>query len=68
MKRSPLWHWIRNKSIKIINIYKIIVLHKNPKILKLEEYRKSGIKIGDNCHIFSSLPTERDCFFTFYWG
>ena len=29
---------------------------------KIENYRMLGITIGDNCHIYSSLPSGRDCF------
>ena len=30
--------------------------------IKIYDWRKRGIKIGDNCHIYSSLPCGRDCF------
>lgn len=29
---------------------------------KIDNYRKLGITVGDNCHIYSSLPSGRDCF------
>lgn len=30
--------------------------------IKIIEWRKKGVCIGKNCHIYSNLPTTRDCF------
>lgn len=30
--------------------------------IKISDWRKKGIIIGDRCHIYSNLPTTRDCF------
>lgn len=30
--------------------------------IKISDWRKKGITIGDRCHIYSNLPTTRDCF------
>lgn len=30
--------------------------------IRILEWRKKGITIGDNCFIYSNLPTTRDCF------
>lgn len=30
--------------------------------IKISDWRKKGITIGDRCRIYSNLPTTRDCF------
>lgn len=36
--------------------------HLSSEEINVLEWRKKGIKIGNNCHIYSTLPTTRDCF------
>lgn len=46
-----LKHFIKRKIKKMSNTE-----------IKIEDYRKIGISIGTGCHIYTELPTTRDCF------
>lgn len=40
----------------------IKILRKDPIEWQIAQWRKAGIKIGENCKIYSMLPTGRDSF------
>lgn len=47
---------------KIKNFYLKNIKHLSAMEINILNWRKLGITIGQNCHIYSSLPTTRDCF------
>ena len=47
---------------KIRNFYLKKVRKMSSMDIKISDWRKKGITIGDRCHIYSNLPTTRDCF------
>lgn len=53
---------VENMFKKIKNLYLKKVKHMSKNEINILEWRKKGIKIGNDCHIYSNLPTTRDCF------
>lgn len=45
---------------KIVLYYKTKIKHQKINDIKIDEWRKAGIKIGDNCYFCSDLPVGRD--------
>ncbi len=46
---------------RLKNLYLRKVKHFSTNDINILNWRKLGIKIGSNCHIYSSLPNTRDC-------
>lgn len=47
---------------KIRNFYFRKIKKMSSMDINILDWRKKGITIGENCHIYSNLPTTRDCF------
>lgn len=47
---------------RIKNFYLRHIKHLSIMEINILNWRKRGVTIGDNCHIYSNLPTTRDCF------
>lgn len=47
---------------KLKRCYNIKILHKDPMEMQIEIWRRAGVKIGENCKIYSGLTTGRDSF------
>ena len=45
---------------KLLRLYKVKILHKTVSSIKIEEWRKNGIVIGEGCIFCSELPIGRD--------
>lgn len=48
--------------MKLKNFYLRHIKHLSNVEINILNWRKCGVTIGENCHIYSNLPTTRDCF------